>query len=58
MIDRVVGQNLLLKNKNEAKKMGFTRCFVPESNLQRMTAAKGIELKGIKTVSEAMEELF
>jgi DNA repair protein RadA/Sms len=42
----------------EAKKMGFTRCFVPASNLQRMTAIKGIELKGIKTVSEAMEELF
>jgi len=42
----------------EAKKMGFTKCFVPESNLKRMTAINGIELKGIKTVSEAMEELF
>ena len=42
----------------EAQKMGFTKCFVPESNLKRMTAINGIELKGIKTVSEAMEELF
>ncbi|MBU0698123.1 MAG: DNA repair protein RadA, partial [Proteobacteria bacterium] len=43
---------------SEAKKMGFTKCFMPESNLKRMTAINGIELRGIKTVSEAMEELF
>ncbi len=43
---------------SEAKKMGFTKCFMPESNLKRMTAVNGIELRGIKTVSEAMEELF
>jgi DNA repair protein RadA/Sms len=42
----------------EAKKMGFTRCLVPHSNLKRMTEIKGIELIGIKTVSEAMEGLF
>ena len=42
----------------EAKKMGFTRCLVPYSNLKRMTEIKGIELIGIKTVSEAMEGLF
>jgi DNA repair protein RadA/Sms len=42
----------------EAKKMGFTRCLVPQSNLKRMTEIKGIELIGIKTVSEAMEGLF
>jgi DNA repair protein RadA/Sms len=42
----------------EAKKMGFNRCLIPESNLKRMTAIKGIELIGIKTVSEAIEILF
>jgi DNA repair protein RadA/Sms len=42
----------------ETKKMGFTRCLVPESNLKRMTAIKGIELVGIKTVSDAVELLF
>jgi DNA repair protein RadA/Sms len=42
----------------EAKKMGFTRCLVPASNLKRIAATKGMEFKGIKTVSEAMEELF
>ncbi len=42
----------------EAKKMGFTRCLVPQSNLKRMTKVKEIELIGVKTISEAMEELF
>lgn len=42
----------------EAKKMGFTHCLVPASNLKRMPAVKGIQLKGVKTVEEAMEELF
>lgn len=42
----------------EAQKMGFTQCLVPESNLKRMAAVKGITLKGIKTVEEAMEILF
>ncbi len=42
----------------EAKKMGFTRCLVPESNLKRMTEIKGIELIGTKTVSEGIEALF
>lgn len=42
----------------EAKKMGFKRCLVPDSNLKRMSGIKGIELVGIKNVSEAVEALF
>lgn len=42
----------------EVKKMGFTKCFIPESNLKHMTETNGIKLIGIKTVSEAMEVLF
>ncbi|MBW2538004.1 MAG: DNA repair protein RadA [Deltaproteobacteria bacterium] len=42
----------------EAKKMGFSRCLTPGSNLKRMTTLKAIELIGIKTVSEAIETLF
>jgi DNA repair protein RadA/Sms len=42
----------------EAKKMGFNRCLVPQSNLKRTTEMKGIKLIGVKTVSEAMENLF
>ncbi|MDL1968058.1 MAG: DNA repair protein RadA [Deltaproteobacteria bacterium] len=43
---------------NETKKMGFSRCLVPESNLKRMTEVKGINVIGVKTVSEAIEILF
>jgi len=42
----------------EAKKMGFKRCLVPANNLKRMSGIKGIELVGIKRVSEAIETLF
>ncbi|MFO7557600.1 MAG: DNA repair protein RadA [Desulfobacterales bacterium] len=43
---------------SEIKKMGFTRCLVPESNLKRMTDVKGIEIIGIADVAGAMEILF
>jgi len=42
----------------ETKKMGFSRCLVPESNLKRMTEVEGIDVIGVKTVSEAIEILF
>jgi DNA repair protein RadA/Sms len=42
----------------EAKKMGFVRCLVPKGNLDRMAPIKGIQLIGIKSVSDAMEILF
>jgi DNA repair protein RadA/Sms len=42
----------------EAKKMGFTRCLIPNSNLKRMAKMKSIEIMGVKTISQAMEELF
>ncbi|MCP4368574.1 MAG: DNA repair protein RadA, partial [Deltaproteobacteria bacterium] len=42
----------------EVKKMGFTRCLIPESNLTRMSSIKGIEITGIKTVAECIETLF
>jgi len=42
----------------EIKKMGFTRCLLPNSNLKRMTRIEGIEVTGIGTVSEAVETLF
>ncbi|RLC26927.1 MAG: DNA repair protein RadA [Deltaproteobacteria bacterium] len=43
---------------NETKKMGFSRCLVPKSNLKRMTEVKGIDVIGVKTVSETIEILF
>jgi DNA repair protein RadA/Sms len=43
---------------SESRKMGFTRCLVPASNLKRLPAIKGIEIMGVRTVSEAVENLF
>ncbi len=42
----------------EIKKMGFTRCIIPESNLKRMGKIAAIEVIGVKTLSQAMEILF
>jgi DNA repair protein RadA/Sms len=43
---------------SESRKMGFTRCLVPGSNLKRLPEIKGIEITGVKTVSEVVENLF
>jgi DNA repair protein RadA/Sms len=42
----------------EIKKMGFTRCLVPAGNLKRLPDFEGIEISGVRTVSEAVESLF
>jgi DNA repair protein RadA/Sms len=42
----------------EIKKMGFTRCLVPEGNLKRIAGAEGVVIAGISTVTEAVEILF
>ena len=42
----------------EVKKMGFKRCLLPDSNLKRILNIDGIEVAGIKTVPEAIENLF
>jgi DNA repair protein RadA/Sms len=42
----------------EAKKMGFRRCLVPSSNLKRIPDIDGVEVAGIKTVSDAVDTLF
>ncbi len=42
----------------ESKKMGFTQCLLPEGNMKRMTEIRGIEVRGIKTIADAMDMLF
>jgi len=42
----------------EIKKMGFKRCLVPDSNLKRISDIEGLEISGIKKVSEAVDALF
>ena len=43
---------------SESRKMGFTRCLAPASNLKRLPEIKGIEITGVRSVSEAIENLF
>ena len=42
----------------EINKMGFTRCLVPHSNVKRIPKKDGVGVTGVKTVEEAVEELF
>jgi DNA repair protein RadA/Sms len=42
----------------EAAQMGFTRCVIPEGNCSRDDVPAGIELVGVRTVSEALEQLI
>ena len=42
----------------EAKKMGFKRCLVPNSNLKRIRDMDGINVAGIGKVGEAVDALF
>jgi DNA repair protein RadA/Sms len=53
---RAIGQ--LEMRVIEAQKMGFTRCVVPKSNLNRMAGPKGIDVFGTRTVADAVEYLF
>ena len=38
--------------------MGFTRCVVPEGNFAPVDAPAGCEVVGVKTVSEALDQLI
>jgi len=42
----------------ESRKMGFGRCLLPKSNLERLPDMGGIEIEGVTTVSEVIEKLF
>jgi DNA repair protein RadA/Sms len=53
---RAIGQ---VDNRiSECRKMGFTRCLVPASNLKRLAAAGGLEIAGVRTITEVVENLF
>ncbi len=42
----------------ESRKMGFSRCLLPKSNLRRLPDIDGIEIEGVKTVSDVVDKLF
>jgi len=54
---RAIGQ--MAARIAECRKMGFSRCLVPEGNRKRIAAARsGLEIIGVRTVDEAIEQLF
>jgi DNA repair protein RadA/Sms len=53
---RAIGQ---VDNRiSECRKMGFTRCLVPAGNRKRLSSIEGIDITGVRTVSEVVENLF
>ncbi len=42
----------------EAAQLGFTRCVVPEGNCPREDAPEGLEVAGVKTISEALDQMI
>ena len=42
----------------EAQKMGFTRCLIPQSNRARLNGSGGMTITGVRTISEGIENLF
>jgi DNA repair protein RadA/Sms len=42
----------------EAMKLGFTRCIVPESNAEQWKPVPGIEVVGIRQISDLGEVIF
>ena len=42
----------------ESRKMGFSRCLLPKSNLKRLPDIDGIDIEGVETVSDVADKLF
>ncbi len=42
----------------EAARLGFNRCLLPAGNLKTLDKPKGIELVGVRSAAEALEDLF
>jgi DNA repair protein RadA/Sms len=53
---RAVGQAAL--RVREAAQMGFTRCVLPDGNCSLADAPSGLELAGVKNISEALDQVI
>ena len=42
----------------EAAQLGFTRCVVPEGNCPREDAPEGLEVAGVRNISEALDQMI
>ena len=52
------GINQVGPRVQEAQKMGFTRCLLPQNNLKRLERLADIETVGVQTISELADLLF
>jgi DNA repair protein RadA/Sms len=53
---RTIGQ--VQKRVQEAAKLGFKRIIIPHNNLKGVKGQDGIEIIGVHTINEAMEQLI
>ena len=44
--------NMALARVQEAKKLGFTRCIVPQVCMEQLKEVKGIELVGVRSIQD------
>ena len=47
--------NFVEKRVNEAAKLGFKRCIIPENNLSRLNDKSGIEVLGVSNVNNMLD---
>lgn len=47
--------NFAEKRVNEAAKLGFSRCIIPENNLKRLGDKSGIEVVGVSSVNDMLD---
>ena len=50
------GVNFIEQRVKEAQRMGFENAVIPALNLPQMTKFKGMEIKGVANIREALEE--
>jgi DNA repair protein RadA/Sms len=43
---------------NEASRLGFTKCILPKNSLKNTQKDQSIKIKGVESISEAMESIF
>lgn len=50
--------NRIEQRMQEAKKLGFTRIYLPKNNLEGINIPKGLEVIGVQTIKETLNKVF
>jgi len=46
------------KRVSEAKKLGFKKCILPKANLKEAKRVSGINIVGVATINELLDEVL